>query len=744
MNARWDWDTRSNKEAQDETKGSGGDSLPTVRDDDGNINWMATQQQAVSAAEMFMGANLRIRWSENYSAYQSRHFQGSKYTSKKYRGRTSLFRPKTRMAVRRADAAVGSAFFATHDVVQMTPEDDSNPLQRAGAKLQHELMNLRLDRANTDYGIPWFVTVIGAHQDAKIAGICVSKQEWKYAEEVIGYEGFMVVDEETGEEVEELQPITQTAMSRPDVTLFPPEMVLRDPAADWTDQAQNSSYIILKYPMAVGAVKQRIEEGEYNGHPWLPVSDSQLKQATNDNQTNRGVRRSREGKGVDRLDNTNATVDDYETVWVYENFMRIDGIDYQFWSLATNALLSEPRPTRDVYPEQSGRRPIVVGYGQIEAHKNDPQSHVESMQPLQREINDVVNLRLDNVKQNMSPVTKVRRGRNVDISQVQNRSPDSVIMMNELTDVEWDRPPDVSTSAYSEMHNLDTDIDDIAGTFSSGSVSSNRQLNETVGGMQLLHQSANSLGEFDIRVFSETWMEPALRQLANLNAYYENNPDILSIAGRKAGLWQQYVEGLHNADDYLMQNVQLRVDAGMGSSDPMQKIQRFRMAADTIMAVGGPMAQQKINLDAVIEEVFGVLGYKDGMRFFQAGPGMDPAAMMMQQQLQMAMQQIQQLQQQLQDGQADRDNKVLLERMKIAGDLIKEAMKQEQQAQQAALQREDKLLQHTANFRGQAENARQFDATQNQQQRQFDKQQEAQEKARNDNNKQGENRKALV
>jgi len=698
MAVKWDWDTRSNKEAQ----GNGADSIGTpAMGADGDPDWLATAREAVEASETFISSYLRARWSRSYRAFQSKHSETSKYLTKRYRGRSSLFRPKTRGAVRKADAQVGAAFFSTHDIVQMTAENDADPIQLQGAKLQHELLNLRLDRANTEYGIPWFLTVIGAHQDAKITGICCSKQEWLYEEEITGYEKMEVVDEETGETFEEDQPITRRKVSRPNVRLFPAECVLRDPAADWIDQAQNSSYVILKYPMSAGDVRARMDQDNPIGQNWKPFSEAQIRQAAI-NQDNSQVRRSRESSGADRMESVFTTVPDFETVWVHENFIRWRGRDMHFWTLGTEHMLTDPIPVSEAYPEQKGRRPIVIGYGQVEAHKVDPQSQVESLGPLQAEANEIVNLRLDNLKQNMSPVAKVKRGAQVDTRQLQNRSADSVILLNKLDDVEWDKPPDVSQSAYAEMNMLNVDMDDIAGVFSAGSVQTNRQLNETVGGLNLLNSSANTMGEFDIRVLNETWMEPVLRQLANLNAYYETDEMILSIAGRRAGVWDQYIAGMEDeADGFLMQNVQLRVDAGMGASDPMQRIQKLQLGAQALaLMLGQEVVQGSAQKEALVEEVFGILGYKDGKRFFDPDK-QDPRLMAMQQQLQAAAEQIKKLETELADGQADRENDMALQRAKSATALIEGLLQTERDEIRADTQIGQHLLSYGTARRGQ-------------------------------------------
>ena len=84
--------------------------------------------------------------------------------------------------------------------------------------------------------------------------------------------------------------------------------------------------------------------------------------------------------------------------------------------------------------------------------------------------------------------------------------------------------PDVTGSSFQEQDRFNLDFDEVAGTFSTSSVASNRQLNETVGGMNLLTQGANQISEFQLRVFTETWTEPCLRQVVALETPLRDGP----------------------------------------------------------------------------------------------------------------------------------------------------------------------------------------------------------------------------
>jgi len=385
-----------------------------------------------------------------------------------------------------------------------------------------------------------------------------------------------------------------------------------------------------------------------------------------------GTRYAREGElGADRYETAKSqSHGEFDVVWIYECFIRNGGQDWHFW-YADQKLLSDPVPVVAAYPEQQGDRPLVIGIGSLESHKTDPLSTVMSLQPLQQEANDITNLRLDNIKQNMSPVTKVRRGKNVNLTQVQNRGPDSVLMLEDLEDVEWDRPPDVSSAAYAEMDRLNADFDDLAGAFSGSSVNTNRNLNETVGGMRMLQSGAQSVAEFDLRVWNETWVEPVLRQLIKLEEMYESDERIMAIAGQNAKLYERF--GMNEfTDKMLAEEVTVRVNAGIGSTDPMQRIERIAYAAQSLATIIPPeelMARAKA--DPFIEEIMGALGYKNSVdRFFNPAEEADGRIQQMQQM-------IQQLQKELEDKRGEWNNKKEVAQIQAGADLAEQQLENE-------------------------------------------------------------------
>jgi len=566
---------------------------------------MQRVRDAETLSGQYMQMAHRTAWTRAYKAYRNEHFDGSKYLSDTFRSRSKIFRPKTRSAVRKNMASAAEALFATQDVIQIQAQNEADELQVASAAIKHELMNYRLTRSSGKAGIPWFQISMGARQDSQLTGVCISKQSWLYKEDPTG----------------------KVVMDRPDITLFEPENVLIDPAANWVNPAQSGAYLILRTPMNVDDVVDMMDQRS-SRTPWLDVDRETLRQYSASPIDAMQTRRARQG-GVDNKDRS-VTGNTFGIVWVYEVFMRLAGQEYVWWTVEGRQMLARPILVEEAYPAFAGERPVQIGFGSLDAHQPIPLSPVETWQQLQQEANDIANLRLDHLKQVVSPVTKVKRGRMVDLAQVQKRGPNGVIMVKELDDVEFDKPPDVPASAHTESAYINNDFDDLAGAFNQASVQGNRQLNETVGGMRLLSGSANSMTEFDLRVWVETWVEPVLIQVLKLEEFHENDATILAVAGERAQLWQKF--GIDQITDHLlMQDVLCRVNVGTGAgtSDPLMKLKKLQAAAETVGTILGPFIESgKVDITpdahAIVTEAFGAAGFKDGGDRFFVNPD-DPA-----------------------------------------------------------------------------------------------------------------------
>jgi hypothetical protein len=615
-------------------------------------------------------SGIQRRWINSYDSFQNKHFKESKYHSLRWRGRSKHFRPKTRAAVRNYQAAAAAALFSTNDAVTVRAQNPARPRMVAAAAVQQHLLNYRLDRTSGMAGLPWFLESMAAAQDATITGLCVSKQYWEYRETrsqkmapVVDEMGMPVIDE-TGAPAMTMEEDVIIERDRPMIRVFPIDQTIRDPSAHWSSQAQDGAYFGLINPMSVQDVEAMMAPDRPTKVRWREVSREKL-MATGktDRDDEASTRRARDGQTQDRYNNSNEAVSDYSILWATEWFFRLNGQDWHVWALGSSTLLSDPIPVRDAYPEQRGARPVVVGLGSLESHKVDPMSNAESWQPMQSEINDIVNMQLDALKQSISPVTKVVRGSKINAREIQNRSADSIIFVNKQEDIDFQSVPGPSQASFHQMDRLNADFDDLSGKFSGGSVMTNRSLNETVGGMNLLNGAANAATEFDLRVWSETWVEPVLRQVVNLESYFESDTKIIALAGEKAQIMRY---GINEVDDELLEGeVTVSVNCGIGAADPRQRLMKLGSALEMMVKVK-PDSIERLNLDEIANEAFGAAGYPDGgERFLLPPPEKDPNMMKL-------IQAVQALQKEVENKEKDRETRIKIAQIQVGGMLLKE------------------------------------------------------------------------
>lgn len=548
-------------------------------------------QQAHSASTTYFDSSIRPALLNDLRQFQGQHPQGSKFLSDAYRGRNRFFRPKTRAAVRKNEAIAAEAFFSTADVLSVKPFDDGDKAQQASAEINQALLQYRLT-----HSIPWFSIACGAYQDAQVQGMVCSYQYWEYD--------------------------TRKGLDRPFVKLRPLENIRFDPSADWFDPVGTSPYFIDMIPMYVKDVKARMKTIDpATGTPkWKPAADANLLKASS--MYSNIVRLQREQGRVDPS-TVNTGINDFTVVWVHRNIMDLDGEDYVWHTLGTVDILDQPRPLKQAYFH--GRRPYVVGFCVIETHKSYPAGPVRLTNQIQGELNTNANQRLDNVAFAMNKRYFAKRTAQVDLASLRRNVPSSVTLMNDPeTDVKVVETSDVTASAYAEQDRLNLDFDDLMGSFSQASVQSNRRLNETVGGMQMLTKDASQITGYQLRTFAETWMEPVLRQLVLLEQKYEENETILALAAKNAQLYQKF--GINTVtDELLMAELTVDVNVGIGATNPHDQLTNFLEAMKALKEIlgDGILTNYGVDITEVIHEIFGKLGYKDGRRFFPEPDG-DP------------------------------------------------------------------------------------------------------------------------
>ena len=604
------------------------DSVPLDADETPiESKWIRIARQIYEDSTEYLDANIRYQWEKNLSLFNSNHPPGSKYNTAAYEKRSAFFRPKTRTAVRNLQAAMTVAFFTNEDVISIEPANANDEKQAAAAVVAQSIMQYRL--TNT---IPWFQTMVAALQDAAVQGVCISHQYWDFHESKESYvevdkDNKTIMDEEGNPQIHEQ--IT-AVKDRPVIELISPENIRIDPAADWADPIKSTPYIVHLIPMYLQDVRAKMTSGE-----WLEISDEELLSTTDESEQDNTTRLVRDEPRMDPKENESeyGELRDYWIIWVHKNIVKVDGIDYCYFTAGTDVMLTEAKPLREMFPWlRDEERPYVMGAVNLEAHKVYPSGTVELTQELQAAANDIWNQRFDNVKLAMNKRYHIRRDRNIDLDALFRSVPGGAVEMDDPDqDVRIVETRDVTGSAYAEQDRINMDFDELQGNFSTSTVQGARNLNETVGGMNLLAGSSSTIAEYTLRTFADTWVEKTLKQLLRLEQYYETDSIVLAVAGEVAQ--QQFAKFKIDEmlDELLRQDVLLKVNVGLNATDPMKRVQDLLFGVNTLAQFPG--VAEKINLPELTKEVFGQLGFKDGSRFILWDQEADPRMEEMQKQL---------------------------------------------------------------------------------------------------------------
>lgn len=571
-----------------------------------NVDWLSMARSAYTSSENWLQINQRATWARNFAHYRNEHAPDSPILSDINRHRPRYFWPRTRTLVRAIQAAGAAAYFSNSDVVVVDAQNQDDKKQSDAAKLIKECLNYRLENS-----IAWYKTVLGGLQEAAVLGTVVSHQSWEYKEE----EQFVKreFDEFLGQEMEYYR--TVITLDKPKVRLIPAENIRISPAADWIDPANSSPYLIELIPMFLGDVMARVESGAdpKSGEPaWKDIGESMLlSYGSRDNIDT--TRRARAGSTrLDPKSNMMENEGAFRIVWIHRNIIRRDGVDWLFYTAGTNALLSEPVKLQEVIPWADGKRDYVLGQLEVETDRPYPSGPVELMTGMQKVLNEVKNQRVENVRQVLNRRYLYRAGNQVDTRALMRNVPGGLIGISAPGDLSQHvKPldtPDVTASAYQEEDRINLAMDDLTGSTTGSTVQANRKLNETVGGMNLMNEAANQVREMELRTFTETWMEPVLKQLVQLEAYYETDETVLTVAAKKAGVRKLLKE-------YFDYKFSVSVNVGMGAVSPTQRMQKLIGAVSTVLQTV-PDAQLAANGQELAEEIMSTAGYDNGVRFF--------------------------------------------------------------------------------------------------------------------------------
>lgn len=574
--------------------------------------WLLQKAREIhTTAVDYVDANLSLKWETNLAHFNNQHAPSSRFRRQNFK-RSAIFRPKTRANIKNQEANLAAAAFSTQELVDIQPKIKDDEIQVVSARITRSLLQNRLESH-----MPWFLTVQGAYQDTKNYGICITHQYWSYREDTkvvpaLNDDGEIIIDlDEEGNAIPmgmEVSVVRDDSLHCDNIS---PENFLFDAMADWRDPVNSSPYLIYKIPMYANDVLEMMEteDPKTKRTQWKKHSLSEIL-ATRNNGNDR-IRQAREGNSrTDPADQQRGN--GYTTVWVHMNIVRINGDDMIWYTLGTELLLTDAEKLTDKFPHLlPGQRPFTVGFSNIETHKNYPAGDNELSSGIQAEINEVANMRVDNVKLALNKRYFVRRGSQMDLDALIRNVPGGGVMMNDPDkDVKVVETRDVTASSYQEQDRLSQEMDELVGGFN---VAGQQQQQRSVAGGEREAASAGAVQDYTIRIFMQTWLEPTLNQLVQLIQMYETDETLLAIAAKDANLFTRY--GINKpTDTMLQQQLTTKVNIGIGNTDPVRRVEKLVFAVTKSAELPGMV--ERIKSVNVANEIFGSAGYKDSARFF--------------------------------------------------------------------------------------------------------------------------------
>lgn len=646
--------------------------------------WIDTAREAYTASYNYYEVTMMRQHQDNLDNFQSRHPADSRYHGDMYRYRSRLFKPKTRIASRQLEEDAAEMFFGTDDLVSIKPVNINSKEDQFAADVQEHLVQKHLDES-----LSYFEMTLGGVQDAFKQGDVVSGVGWESAEQEKDRERDLTTfDGESGDMLWEAgdtyaEPVME--YNRPTFRLIPIENIHLDPGFVWNDPIGTSPYIIEDMPMHIQKVQERMAEPgqEPQGNQWKHVPTTVLLSATQATDSQESIRAKRQGDTLDPLSsNAYRTVEDHMIVMVRRVILDVDGEDWLYYMVGNEALLSEPVPLLEVAPWlKPGERDYQWGYAGIETHRTYKSAPAEWLKDLQAAANIEHNARSDNIALALNKRYKVKRNAVKDFASLRMSVPGGIYEVDDMADVEPEQWSDIGGSSFYNEDRLVNDFDALGGSFDQGSVASQRNMNETVGGMRMMQQRTGKARSYMLLTITVTWWQKVMDALHRMVIEYSTEDEVIDAVDELLAD-DEPVPGVQPLD-LLKVKCRVKINMRLGS-DPMSRMNNL-MAIIANFA-DSPVAQ-RLDWDELFKEGAGAAGFGDGDRFMMPVDGMDPA-------MQQLVQENEQLRMMVETKQLEMQNKIEVAQVNAQARLQAEQMKGDMQRELALMERELKLLDH--------------------------------------------------
>ena len=456
----------------------------------------------------------KSNYDDAWLRYQ-KQYRSKLANEKEYDFQARLFIPYSFSSVETVIPRIMEAIFSTDPIVAVKPysQDDIE-----NSKLIEKLLNYQINRMDF---INSFLTLI---KTCLIYGTCIAKVDWKKESRKV--RKYQVKIDEFGNPVYDnngqpvVEKITKEFPYYDDPYIYPIDLFdfYKAPKGTTID---NSEYCIMKTQTTISRLEQMQKQGTYRN---ISMVKSLMGSTKNDDGRERYT-------NVDVAD-PNGIIDKHSKLVTL----------YEYWEDDRVIVLAEEKVViRDEEnPFWHCRKPFIEGRVCPVENEFYGIGLMEMIESLQNELNDLRNLRMDNLKLAINCMYVIGRNADVDLDTLVNE-PGGVILATFVDEVVPLQTKDITPNAFTEAKIITDDIQATHGIYdySKGQPSKDR---ETATGILSLQEAANYRFKLMILMLCKNILGRGSEFMVDLNEQFINTEKIFRLTGKQYTVNQYDVE----------------------------------------------------------------------------------------------------------------------------------------------------------------------------------------------------------
>lgn len=503
------------------------------------------------------------RWAKNERLVNSQHL-----TTRKA-GQSSLFIPKIE-GFHQSKMSDHLAAFGGNDPVSLKKTATST---KNGASIMEYVVNYYISDAG---GISWDSYVVNAASNALTYNFAPAIIDWDrdVREEEIEVD---IIDED-GEPARGKEKVETELFSHPTIELIPPEDFRIDPSVGW-DELRYARYGACRFFRDQAFAEQMAKQGV-----WPEIEESEFGIGfTNDSGTLKNERAMEGSPFNDSTDIDNGLIE-VRKYWFYHDLG--DGmVPVEMTTLDDRIILEDPSELELDFSNSDGSDPFNFEIARIYIKPHEPITRAmpDKLEQLQIEQNSIRNQRRDNIGLILNPEKLVTANTGIDPAVLSRSFVGKVSVVRNINDVRWERPPDVTSSAYNEEQVTVNDMERLVAE-SAQKIGAEPSRKETATASKIQAAGGAKTVGFDAAIFGMTGPEAIVRKL--IRAIRQAAPESIFILAAE----HLQIESADPFKEAVTGDFRVRVGAGQHQAAIDLQISNASNTAAIIQSIYGNAA----------------------------------------------------------------------------------------------------------------------------------------------------------